>query len=129
MGKMETFPVPRHVQDLLRSRISRLSGDQRQMLAAAAVIGRPFDVHLLRRVSGQPEPLLLQYVDQLLTRGFLRESGNTLPQQSLGFQHEYYRRVIYEDLGAVQRRALHRRTAEALLALPPIHTAGSDQKR
>lgn len=117
MVKMETFPMPRHVQDLLRARIARLGGDQRQMLAAAAVIGRPFDVHLLRRVSGLPEPLLLQYVDQLLARGFLSESGDALPQQSLDFQHVYFRRVIYEDLGTVQRRALHRRTAEALLAL------------
>jgi predicted ATPase len=117
MVKMETFPMPRQVQDLLRARINRLSGDQKQLLAAAAVIGRPFDVYLLRRVSGLPELLLLQYVDQLLARGFLRESGDALPQQSLDFQHEYFRRVIYEDLGTVQRRVLHRRTAEALLAL------------
>ena len=60
MAKMETFPMPQHVQDLLRERIARLGGDQKQMLAAAAVIGRPFDVHLLRRVSGLLEPLLLQ---------------------------------------------------------------------
>jgi tetratricopeptide (TPR) repeat protein len=117
MVKMGTFPLPRHVQDLLRARIARLNGDQKQMLAGAAVIGRPFDVHLLRRVSGLPEPLLLQYVDQLLARGFLRECGDALPQQSLDFQHEYFRRVIYGDLGTVQRRSLHRRTAEAILVL------------
>jgi predicted ATPase len=117
MLKMETFPLPQHVQDLLRARIVRLSGDQKQMLAAAAVIGRPFDVHLLRRVSGLPEPLVLQHVDQMLTRAFLRESGDAYPQQSLDFQHEYFRRVIYDDLGSYQRRVLHRRTAEALLAL------------
>ena len=56
-------------------------------------------------------------MDQLLARGFLRESSDALPQQSLDFQHEYFRRVIYEDLGTVQRRVLHRRTAEALLAI------------
>ena len=117
MVKMETFPMPRRVQELLRARIARLSGEQRRVLAAAAVIGRFFDVHLLRRVSGLPEPLLLQYVDHLLDRAFLRESGDTLSQQSLDFQHEYFRRVIYEDLGTMQRQVLHRRTAEALLAL------------
>ncbi|HKF38404.1 MAG TPA: AAA family ATPase [Ktedonobacteraceae bacterium] len=117
MVKMETFPLPRQVQDLLRGRIARLGEEQRRVLAAAAVIGRPFDVHLLRRVSGQPEPPLLRHVDQLLARAFLRESGDALPQLSLDFQHEYFRRVIYEDLGTVQRRVLHRRTAEALLAL------------
>lgn len=115
--KMETFPMPRRVQDLLRARITRLGEEQRRVLAAAAVIGRPFDIHLLRRVSGQPELPLLQHVNQLLARAFLRESGNALPQQSLDFQHEYFRRVIYEDLGTVQRRVLHRRMAEALLAL------------
>jgi DNA-binding SARP family transcriptional activator/tetratricopeptide (TPR) repeat protein len=114
--EMEMFPIPRQVHDLIRARIARLGGEQRRVLAAAAVIGRPFDMHLLRRVSGLPEPPLLQHVDQLLARAFLRESGNMLPQQSLDFQHEYIRRVIYEDLGTVQRRVLHRRTAEALLA-------------
>ena len=117
MVKMETFPMPRRVQDLLRARMARLSEEQRRVLAAASVIGRPFDVHLLRRVSGQPELSLLQHVDQLLARAFLRESGDVFPQQSLDFQHEYFRRVIYEDLGTVQHQVLHRRTAEALLAL------------
>src|SRR6266702_4380363 len=52
-----------------------------------------------------------------LSRAHRCKSGDALPQQSLDFYHDYFRRVIYEGLGAVQRQALHRRAAEALLAL------------
>ncbi|NIO69835.1 MAG: hypothetical protein GTN71_12600, partial [Anaerolineae bacterium] len=77
----------------------------------------PFDLRLLRLVSGLPELQLLNVVEQLLEWAFLEERTETLPQQSLDFHHDYFRRVIYEGLSTVQRQALHRRAARALLAL------------
>lgn len=115
--EVEALPVPQRVHELIHTRVAALNEAQRRILAAAAVIGHPFSLHLLRRVSGQPEPQLLQHVDQLLARALLGESGDALPQQSLDFYHDYFRRAIYEGLGAVQRQVLHRRAAEALLAL------------
>jgi len=112
----EGFPVSQRVQDLIRTRLAALSEEHHRVLNAAAVIGRPFNLPLLRRVSAQPEPQLPDLVSQLLARSFLQEKDEGGPQKSLNFQHSYFRQVIYQGLSVVQRQALHRRAAQALLA-------------
>jgi len=116
-AEARSWPVPRRVQDLVQARLAPLGEKQRRVLAAGAVIGRPFDPRLLRWVSGLPELQLLNVAEQLLEWAFLEERPETLPQQSLDFHHDYFRQVIYEGLSTVQRQALHRRAARALLAL------------
>jgi DNA-binding SARP family transcriptional activator/tetratricopeptide (TPR) repeat protein len=113
----KSWPVPRRVQDLIKARLAPLDEEQQRVLAAGAVIGRPFDLHLLRLVSGLPELRLLDIVEQLLGRLIFDERAGMLPGQVLDFHHDYYRRVIYARLGGVQRQALHRRAGRALLAL------------
>lgn len=113
----ESWPVPRRAHDLIQARLDPLSETQRRVLAAAAVIGRPFGLRLLRRVSGLSELQVLDLVEQLSGRAFLDEKAEALPGPSLSFHHDYLQRVIYQGLSAVQRRALHRRTARALLQL------------
>lgn len=113
------WPVPRRVQDLIQARLSSLSEEHRRALAAAAVIGRPFVLPLLRRVSGLSELRLLEIVEQLLVGAFLTEKDESLPQKVLDFHHHYFRRAIYDGLKAVQRQTLHRRAARSLMALHP----------
>src|SRR5262249_39975978 len=113
------LPVPRRVHELIQARVAMLTGDQRRVINTAAVIGRPSSLRLLRRVSGQTELGLLDIVDQLVARGVLSQSEATLPEQAAALTHEYFRRVIYDDLGPGQQQVLHRRVAEALLALHP----------
>jgi len=111
------WPVPRRVQDLIQARMASLAEEERRALAAGAVIARPFGLLLLRRVSGLPELQALDVVEQVLRHGFLDERPDSPPLQSLSFHHPYYRRVIYDNLSTVQRRALHQRTARALLQI------------
>lgn len=113
----EELLVPRRVQDLIHARVGRLGDEGRRVVAAAAVIGRPFDIDLLRRVSGQSEPRLLDWMAHLLAREFLYEIDDGSARTRLDVRHDYLRRVVYEGLGRAQRQALHRRTAEALVAM------------
>ena len=76
----QTFPVPQQVQDLIRIRLADLSEEQRRVLNTAAVIGRPFDLQLLRQVSGLSELSLLDWIDHLLARAFLKERKRRQPQ-------------------------------------------------
>lgn len=109
--------VPKKVLSIMRSRISMLKEDQRRALASAAVIGRPFGPPLLRRVSGQTEEQLFGILDALISRGLLREMEDGSAGTTLSFDHDYYRRVVYQELSTFQRKVLHRRTAGALLSL------------
>lgn len=115
----EELLVPQRVQDLIHTRVTRLGDEGRRVIATAAVIGRPFGLDLLRRVSGQSEPGLLDWIEHLRARGFLREIEAASARPFLDFRHDYLCRVVYEGLGRAQRQALHRRTAEALVAMRP----------
>ena len=117
----EPLPLPPRVQDSIQSRIATLSDINRRLLAAAAVVGRSCDLILLRQVSGQPEVELLDQVDDLLKRAFLSETTEGSGQEALTFSHDFIRQVAYQGLRRSQRQALHRRTAEALLALYHRH--------
>jgi tetratricopeptide (TPR) repeat protein len=110
------FPIAPGVQDLIQTRLTALSEEQRRVLNAAAIIGRPFSLQLLRQVSGLSELQLLDFVEQLVRRAFLQERREAMPYGSLYFHHNYFRQVIYDGLSTVRKQVLHRRVAESLLA-------------
>ena len=113
--RVESWPVPARIQDLIRARMAALDEEPRRALAAGAVLARPFGLLLLRRVSGLTELQALDATEAALKQGFLDERPGSPPRQSLAFHHPYFQRVIYDDLSTVQRYALHRRAARALL--------------
>jgi predicted ATPase len=111
------------VRDLLYSRLSGVDEAGRQLLQAAAVIGRSFDLETLREVSGRGEDETVAALDDLVARGLLAEvrgpatglppKGGATPTHD--FAHEKLRALLYEDTSLGRRRVLHRRVAEALV--------------
>ena len=104
--------LPPGVRGLVESRIAAASEVAGQVLAAAAVVGRPFDADLVREVSGRTEEEAVTALEELMRRGLLVEVEGA----SYAFRHEQARRVAYELTSSGRRRLLHRRTAEALTA-------------
>ena len=106
--------LPASVRELLHSRLARASETARQLLSAAAVIGRTFDFELLDNVSGRSELETLNGVEELAAQGFIAEvSQGGVPQYD--FTHEKLRALMYEETSLARRRLLHRRTADALV--------------
>ncbi len=106
--------LPASVRELLHSRLARASETARQLLSAAAVIGRTFDFELLNQVSGRSEWETLNGVEELDAHGFIAavQAGNA-PQYD--FTHEKLRALVYEETSLARRRLLHRRAADALI--------------
>jgi DNA-binding SARP family transcriptional activator len=105
----------RSVRTLLRERLATVSETATQVLAAAAVIGRSFDLRLVQGASGRSEDETLAAVEELVRRGLVREliSG---PSGALDFVHAKLREAAYEATSLARRRLLHRRTADLLRA-------------
>ena len=111
------------VQEIIIERIERLPDEALDVLQLAAVIGRDFSLDLLESASaggagvndgeegdlGDP----LDGLETLLRRKFLLER----PDERLDFSHRVVHQVAYDSLSLLQRRRLHRRVAEALVAL------------
>jgi DNA-binding SARP family transcriptional activator/Tfp pilus assembly protein PilF len=104
--------LPPGVRGLLESRIAAASEVAGQVLAAAAVLGRPFDVDLVREVSGRSDEEIVNALEELDGRGILVDAEGA----THAFRHEQARRVTYELTSAGRRRVLHRRVAGALAA-------------
>jgi DNA-binding SARP family transcriptional activator/predicted ATPase len=104
------WELPPGVRGLLEARVTATSEVGGQVLAAAAVLGRQFDLDLIRSVSGRSEEETVAALEELTRRGILGESGSG----ELSFRHEQARRVTYDLTSAGRRRLLHGRAADAL---------------
>jgi DNA-binding SARP family transcriptional activator len=106
------WELPPGVRELLEARIRTASEIAGQVLAAAAVLGRQFDLDLIRAVSGRSDDETVVALEELARRGILAEGGSG----EVAFRHEQARRVAYELTSAGRRRLLHGRAGDALAA-------------
>jgi DNA-binding SARP family transcriptional activator/Tfp pilus assembly protein PilF len=108
-------PTPGGVAALLRSRIAAVGELARQVLSAAAVIGRSFELETVRIASGRGEDEAIAGLEELVRRGLIVELGSSGGGDvRYDFSHGRLRDVAYESIGLARRRLLHRRVAEAL---------------
>lgn len=105
--------VPQTVYALIRARLARLSEASRQVLNAASVIGREFEIETLARTAALSDAAVLNSLDELQTAGLIQP----LTGLRYRFDHQLTLEVAYQEMGEPRHRLLHRRVAEALEAL------------
>jgi tetratricopeptide (TPR) repeat protein len=104
--------VPRGITESVRGRLAALPEATRRLVVTAAVIGREFDVAVLRRVTG----LALEGMMQALAGATAALLVGPVPA-ALGvyrFTHGLFRDVAYDVSSVADRAELHRRVGEAL---------------
>ncbi len=111
-GEEPDWALPATVRDLLRSRLVSVSEVGAQVLAAAAVLGRSFDVETVREASGRGEEETVSALEELTRRGIVAEGEGG----AYDFRHDQARALAYEETSLARRRLLHRRVADALAA-------------
>ncbi len=103
------------VQTLLRGRIRSVSQTAAQVLSAASIIGRTFDLMTVRHASGRSDEETVEAIEELMRRGIVREvpfpPGGAVRYD---FSHGRLRDAAYEATSLARRRLLHARTADAL---------------
>ncbi|HSD01934.1 MAG TPA: AAA family ATPase, partial [Gaiellales bacterium] len=101
--------LPVGVRELLAARLDGIGEAAAQVLTAAAVIGRTFDVDTVRAAAGRGEDETAAGLEELTSRGLLveRDAGYE-------FSHDKLLAVAYERAGLARRRLLHRRVAQTL---------------
>jgi DNA-binding SARP family transcriptional activator len=111
----EAWTLPGGVQDLLRTRLLTVGEAAGQVLAAAAVVGRSFDFDTVRAASGRGEEETLTALEELTSRGLIREVGSPVGgAPAYDFDHDKLRTLVYEETSLARKRLLHRRAAVAL---------------
>jgi predicted ATPase len=108
---LEEIHLPQSVREAVWRRIEHLSAETQTLLRQAAVLGQTFQFNDLQRMSGLPEWDVLEHLDEALEHQMIEEvsGGNGLRFRQTEIQY-----VIYDDLGPLRRRLLHRKAGEAL---------------
>ncbi len=109
---IQSIALPGTLAGVITSRLDRLDETTRHIVQAASVIGREFTVELLTRVVETPTGLPAS-LEILLRREIIREKG---PRQ-YSFKHALTQETAYQSILLSNRRELHRRSAEAWIAL------------
>ena len=102
--------LPPRMQAVLVGRLQQLSASARSFAELAAVIGREFTLDLLIAISNADADSAVRALDELWYKRIVREDG----ANSYDFTHDKLREVAYAEIGAPQRRMLHRRVAQTL---------------
>ena len=106
--------IPDEIAELVQARIDLLDEDTKLTLRIAAVIGRRFELSVLR--AAHPMPISrteLQERLEMLKLGRIIHQERDAPGYYF-FEQEMTRQVIYSRLLSVDRARLHRRVAQAI---------------
>jgi predicted ATPase len=106
--------IPWDVTQGVRQRVAMLPKAARELLNAAAVVGRLVPRPLLMEAVTQPDTEVIASLEAACRARLLEEASDDAYQ----FAHDVIHEVVRADLGAAQRVALHRRVAEALERAP-----------
>ncbi len=108
--------LPREVRGLLEARLGALGDVARQVLGAAATIGRSFDLDTVRQASGRSDEETVGALEELVAHGVVREVPGAEPRYD--FSHQKLRTLVYDQTGLARRRLLHGRVAAAMSSHP-----------
>ena len=96
--------IPISLKQTIQQLLEQLSTPAKQVLQFAAVIGRQFDLNVLRRLKSFEHTLLTGVMKELMTWRFLEE----VSRDRFAFRHALLRQTIYDDLLIRERQELHR---------------------
>ena len=108
------IPLPKTVQAVIAARIDRLDDSSKQVLEAAAVIGRDVSHAILKRVSGLSDDDLLQAIQHLRQSELLYEVP-PFEKRIYAFRHPLIQEVAYRSLLSERSRSLHASVADAIV--------------
>ena len=106
--------VPESVRHAVGVRLSRMSDDANELIAAAAILGLEHDARALQATAGLPPDAAEAALDEILRARLLRRAATA---QRFEFTHALVREVVDDESNVLRRARLHRRAAEALSAL------------
>jgi predicted ATPase/DNA-binding winged helix-turn-helix (wHTH) protein/class 3 adenylate cyclase len=113
---LPNLPVPVTVQAVLAARIDRLPPEEKQLLQAAAVLGKDVSAALLQAIVDVPRTTVQSGLIHLQAAELLYETA-LFPEPAYTFKHVLTQEVAYNAVLLEQRRRLHGRAAQAIEAL------------
>lgn len=108
---LSSIVVPATVGEAILSRLNVLTPDARGVLAAAAILGRTFDMQTVQELTGLAGDAFTHPLMTLLSMQLIRADRTPM---LYAFRHHLIREVVLHNLAPDLQRSLHLRVAEVL---------------
>ncbi|MEM3444952.1 MAG: tetratricopeptide repeat protein [Thermoplasmata archaeon] len=106
----EQLQMPPSVQAIIKTRLSTLSENARKLLTYASIYGRVFRYDVLEAIVELGTEELLDALDELLEKEFIREET----EETYRFVHNAIYETVFNEVIGVRKRIVHRKIGEAL---------------
>ncbi|HYI14543.1 MAG TPA: hypothetical protein VEX37_04085, partial [Thermomicrobiales bacterium] len=110
---LDRVQVPELVRQVIERRLALLGDEAQRHLAVAAVIGHETTLDLWIEISGADEDALSDTLERAVEARIVEEVRGG---SGFRFMHALIRETLYEGIGLLRRRSLHRQVGEALAA-------------
>ncbi len=125
LSHLSSFRVPDRVAEIVRKHLQHLPGPTVSALSTASVIGREFDLPLLRGLCGGTPESGIGELEPALQEGIVEQSiGDS---GVFSFSHALIRETLYHELPPVRRCSLHFSAGELLERQHPSDYAAAFQ--
>jgi len=124
----ESLAPPDLARRLVRQRVARLAPEVREVVSAAAMIARSFELGLLEEVTGRPREQLRAALEEATVADLVIASSAS--PSGFAFVHDFVRSVLCDGLTRLEQQRWHVLIADALerrlaagSAVPPSELA------
>ena len=106
--------LPGSVKEVIAGRVARLGADAVTLLTSAAVIGREFDLGVLRELQQVDDEVIIDVLERAAAASLISEHAD--PPERYSFVHALAVDALSGNLTAARRARVHERIAEVLEA-------------
>jgi class 3 adenylate cyclase len=109
-GDVAEIGIPDGVRDVIGRRLDRLSPIANDVLQAAAVVGRDFDLAVVERLVDHDRDSIVEALDGAVDARLVHEAGIA----RYTFAHALVRSALYDELRPTRRAHMHERVADVI---------------
>ena len=113
IGELEEIDAPPSVRLVMERRLARLMDQTRDVLNAAAIVGRSFTFELLQAVTRIDSDQLLKCLEEAEAAGLI-VSAVRYPDSVFQFCHALARQAVIGTLSPARQQRMHLRAGEAI---------------
>jgi Nif-specific regulatory protein len=114
MGHIDGIPIPKELAGEMEARLNRLSLSERDLLSLASVVGKLFDISVLREVWKANTKDFQRCLEKILLERLLLSSSDSSGEDRLSFPSGFARELVYQSIHPTNRKDLHQRVGDFL---------------
>lgn len=124
LGRPLVIEIPEGIREVIGKRLNQLSADCNRILKIAAVVGRQFELRLLKYlVDEMGAELMSEALEEAMRSGVIVESDRRL--DAFKFSHALIRETLYDEINSARRSRLHALVGQGIEVL---YGEGSEQQ-